>query len=85
MFSRKRPPRKPPPPCPECGGPLSIEGTFCRKCGYDASLMDREDSYLDGVDLPAHPGEESAGPRRPFLWTVVAVLLLLLLLRYWIV
>lgn len=38
--------------CPECGGAL-VRGTFCRECGWDGEVMDREDdAYLADVDLP---------------------------------
>lgn len=39
-------------PCPDCGAPLALGGRFCKKCGWDADLVDSEDAYLDGVDLP---------------------------------
>jgi len=53
-----------PDPCPECGAPTSINGTFCKACGWDGSLQDTEDSYLDGVDVPQGyaPDEEEPAP-----------------------
>jgi hypothetical protein len=78
-MARRR--RRPPPPCPLCGKPTVLEGRFCRACGWDADLVDTEDSYLDGVDLPVGHGNEDAAtvPRSPggsaFLW-IAAVLAL---------
>jgi hypothetical protein len=73
-----RKPSKPPPrPCPECGKPTTLEGRFCKACGWDADLVESEDSYLDGVDIPQGwgPDEEEGAPprRRSVLWIVAAV------------
>lgn len=74
-------------PCPDCGGPLSLKGRFCKACGWDADLAESEDSYLDGVDVPDTFTEEdyrealggaglswSAGRVRRIAMAVVAVL-----------
>jgi len=72
-----------PAPCPECGAPTNLGGRFCRACGWDADLVETEDSHLDGVDVPQGwgPDEEAAEPairggRWRWLWILLALLAL---------
>lgn len=72
----RKPPKPPPPPCPQCGKPTSIQGRFCKACGWDADLVESEDAYLDGVDLPQGYGpdeDEAPAPRRRWIWVLAAV------------
>ena len=38
--------------CPDCDEPLSLNGRFCKACGWDADLEERDDAYLAGIDIP---------------------------------
>jgi hypothetical protein len=70
--------------CPLCAAPLAMNGTFCKRCGYDAAHAQSDDAHLDGVDLPqgyapedpyvGKPAERPRAGRKE--WTVVAVVVL---------
>ncbi len=58
-MARSGPPaRRDPDPCPSCGHPLSLDGRFCKGCGWDADLAESEDSSLDDVGVPQGYGKE---------------------------
>jgi hypothetical protein len=40
------------PACPTCGAPLVLDGSYCKRCGYDRAVAGSDDAHLDGVDLP---------------------------------
>ena len=72
------PSRRKPDPCPECGEPTTLEGRFCKACGWDQDLDDSGDSHLDGVEVPQGYGPDGEGTARPMrpLWVVLALLAL---------
>ena len=92
MFGRRKgPPKPPPPPCPLCGRTTSLGGRFCRGCGWDADTAEGDDAHLDGVSVPEAMDDDAyrdlledeglagAGPgtrRRPLVWWLAAVALL---------
>lgn len=84
--------------CPDCGEPLSLEGRFCKDCGWDQDLVESPDAHLDGIDLPGTDldeddyhdflDREGLDPRdskpRSLLWTLVVMVLIIALLMTWV-
>ncbi|HQF38789.1 MAG TPA: zinc ribbon domain-containing protein [Opitutaceae bacterium] len=86
----------PPGDCPACGEPVPAGARACPHCGSDERTGWSEETYLDGVDLPAEPDdgecrrieEREIGdglPRGGRAWLAVglAVLLALVLSGAW--
>jgi uncharacterized Zn finger protein (UPF0148 family) len=71
-------------PCPSCGAPLSLGGTFCKECGYDVELQAAEwrgeatelpDEEFDYEATLAREGLGEPARKAGLPWGVLLVLL----------
>jgi hypothetical protein len=64
-----------------CGATVPRGSRACPECGADErSGWDEDAARYDGLDLPPEPGEKRPrSDRTPFLWWVIAVILLIVL------
>ena len=86
----------PPETCPNCGADVSPDAKACPECGSDAQTGWSEKAYADNLGLPDDEfnydefverefGKGKAKPREVnWLWWVVAALLAVLLLTWWL-
>ncbi len=73
---------RPPGDCPNCGETVPAGATACPHCGADEFTGWSEETYLDGVDLPAD--DEVREAERPVAraiqaWLLVAVFVMITL------
>jgi len=86
----------PPEICPNCGAEVPRNAKACPECGSDEHTGWSEESHVNGLDLPEEKfdyddfikrefGSKSPVPRGiHWFWWVVAVLILVVFLFFWL-